>query len=46
MLQDGLNAGEVAHRLGYSSPSQFSREFKRLFGAPPLREVLRLREAS
>lgn len=46
MLQDGLNAGEVAHRVGYSSPSQFSREFKRFFGAPPLREVQRLREAS
>lgn len=46
MLQDGLNAGEVAHRVGYSSPSQFSREFKRFFGAPPVQEVQRLREAS
>lgn len=45
MLQEGLSAGEVAHRVGYGSPSQFSREFKRLFGAAPTQEVQRLREA-
>lgn len=45
MLNDGLNAGEVAHRVGYGSPSQFSREFKRLFGMPPTYAVERLREA-
>ena len=35
MLSEGLNAGETAHRIGYGSPSQFSREFKRLFGVSP-----------
>ena len=44
MLQDGLGAGEVAHRVGYGSPSQFSREFKRLFGVAPTQEAQRLRE--
>jgi len=40
MLSDGLNAGEAAYRVGYQSQSQFSREFKRLFGATP-RQTLR-----
>lgn len=44
MLQDGMSAAEAAHRVGYGSPSQFSREFKRLFGAAPSQEVQRLRE--
>lgn len=35
MAHDGINAGSAAHRVGYESVSQFSREFKRLFGAPP-----------
>ncbi|MFM0642174.1 AraC family transcriptional regulator, partial [Paraburkholderia metrosideri] len=30
-------------RVGYDSPSQFSREYSRLFGAPPLRDVSQLR---
>lgn len=44
MLQGGLSAGEAAHQVGYGSPSQFSREFKRLFGIAPTQEVQRLRE--
>jgi AraC-like DNA-binding protein len=43
MLKDGLGAAEAAHRVGYASPSQFSREFKRLFGSSPTRELRRLR---
>jgi AraC-like DNA-binding protein len=39
MLVDGLEAAAAAHRVGYESPSQFSREYRRLFGAPPKREV-------
>ncbi len=35
----------AAHRVGYESPSQFSREYSRHFGAPPLRDVTRLRQA-
>jgi AraC-like DNA-binding protein len=37
-----LDAGDVAHRVGYESASQFTREYKRLFGEPPLRDARRL----
>ncbi|GHH49339.1 MULTISPECIES: AraC family transcriptional regulator [Gammaproteobacteria] len=46
MLVDGLEAAAAAHRVGYESPSQFSREYKRLFGAPPRAEVMAVRTAS
>ncbi|MGQ5525503.1 AraC family transcriptional regulator N-terminal domain-containing protein [Chitinimonas sp. PSY-7] len=39
MVQDGLSAGAAAARVGYVSASQFSREFKRLFGRSPSDEV-------
>lgn len=39
MVNDGLNAGEAAIKVGYESASQFSREFKRLFGDGPTRVV-------
>lgn len=39
MIRDGMNASTAAFRVGYASPFQFSREYKRLFGAPPSREV-------
>lgn len=39
MLSDGLEAAEASFRVGYESPSQFSREYRRLFGAPPRRDV-------
>jgi AraC-like DNA-binding protein len=42
MLQ-GLAAAAAAHRVGYESPSQFSREYKRLFGASPRAEVAQMR---
>ena len=45
MLQEGMSAGDASHAVGYNSPSQFSREFKRLFGTPPLRELKRLQNA-
>ncbi len=35
MVEQGLNASEACFQVGYSNPSQFSREFKRLFGLPP-----------
>ncbi|MEI9972485.1 MAG: helix-turn-helix transcriptional regulator [Ignavibacteriota bacterium] len=43
MVHEGLRAGIAAERVGYESPSQFSREFKRLFGASPLEETERVR---
>jgi AraC-like DNA-binding protein len=36
----------VGHRVGYDSPSQFSREYRRRFGAPPSRDAARLRAAA
>jgi AraC-like DNA-binding protein len=38
-LGEGLDAGEAAFRVGYESPSQFGREYRRMFGAPPRRDV-------
>jgi AraC-like DNA-binding protein len=35
----------VGQRVGYDNPSQFSREYRRQFGAPPSRDAARLREA-
>jgi AraC-like DNA-binding protein len=43
MLNENLDAGSAAGRVGYESPSQFSREYSRLFGAPPQRDIKRLR---
>lgn len=40
MLSDGLNAAGAAFQVGYESPSQFSREYRRMFGAPPHQEVV------
>lgn len=37
-------AARIAYAVGYESPSQFSREYARLFGLPPVRDALRLRE--
>ncbi|ORM53050.1 AraC family transcriptional regulator [Pantoea conspicua] len=44
MLHDGLKASAAAVRVGYESPSQFSREFKRYFGVTPGEEVSRVRQ--
>jgi AraC-like DNA-binding protein len=46
MLAEDLDAASAGHRVGYSDASQFNREYKRLFGAPPMRDVERLREAT
>lgn len=45
MFSEGLEAASASFRVGYESPSQFSREYSRLFGAPPLRDMHRLRNA-
>jgi AraC-like DNA-binding protein len=46
MLGEGLNAASAGYRVGYNDTSHFNREYKRLFGLPPLRDVERLREAA
>lgn len=43
MLSDGAGAATAAFSVGYESPSQFSREYARLFGAPPRRDVAALK---
>jgi AraC-like DNA-binding protein len=43
MLAERLDAAEAGFRVGYDSPSQFSREYRRLFGAPPIRDIGRLK---
>ena len=43
ILSEALDATSAAHRVGYDSPSQFSREYRRLFGAPPIQDVSRLK---
>ncbi|MEH2295533.1 AraC family transcriptional regulator [Nostoc sp.] len=45
MLGENLDANSAAYRVGYDDASHFNREYKRLFGAPPIRDVERLREA-
>jgi len=45
MLAENLDAAAAAYRVGYESPSQFSREYGRQFGAPPTRDIARLRDA-
>ncbi len=46
LLADTASAEAVAYQVGYASPSQFSREYARLFGEPPRRDAERLRELS
>lgn len=46
MLNHDLDASSTAARVGYESASQFSRDYSRLFGAPPQRDVKRMRDWS
>lgn len=43
MLADGLDVGAAGFAVGYQSPSQFSREYRRLYGLPPARDLEALR---
>jgi AraC-like DNA-binding protein len=44
MLFQRMDANEACHRVGYLSPSQFSREYSRFFGSAPTRDIARVRE--
>lgn len=44
MLNESLDASTAAFRVGYESTSQFGREYLRLFGTPPMRDVTALRQ--
>lgn len=46
MLSERLEASTAAYRVGYESASQFSREYSRQFGAPPLRDIAGMRSAA
>lgn len=43
MLGDDLDAANAGFRVGYEDPAYFSRDYKKLFGAPPQRDIARLR---
>jgi AraC-like DNA-binding protein len=44
MITDHVEAGAAAYRVGYESATQFNREYRRLFGAPPIRDTKALRQ--
>lgn len=46
LLSESDDVAAVGFGVGYDSPSQFSREYSRLFGAPPGRDIARLRHVS
>ncbi|WP_323816484.1 AraC family transcriptional regulator [Cellvibrio sp. NN19] len=46
MLNENLEASTAAYSVGYESPSQFSREYKRLFGTSPKQDILTIRKQS
>lgn len=46
MLAERMDAANAAFQVGYESPSQFNREYSRLFGAPPLRDITSLRQTA
>lgn len=46
MLGEDLDAASTAFRVGYNDASHFNREYKRLFGLPPMRDVEQMREAT
>ncbi|WP_312433324.1 AraC family transcriptional regulator [Lacrimispora sp.] len=45
LLSESFEAATVAYRVGYDSPSQFSREYLRMFGLPPISDIKQLRLA-
>ncbi len=44
MLGEGFDAATAGYRVGYDDASHFNRDYKRLFGVPPMRDVARLRD--
>jgi AraC-like DNA-binding protein len=46
MVTGAANAEAAAYQVGYESPSQFSREYSRMFGAPPRRDIATLKTAT
>jgi AraC-like DNA-binding protein len=44
MLSEGFDAASAGYNVGYGNAAQFTREYKRLFGTPPMRDIKQLRE--
>lgn len=44
MLSEELDASTAGYRVGYNDASHFNREYKRLFGRPPVRDIEHLRQ--
>jgi transcriptional regulator GlxA family with amidase domain len=44
LMAGGVEAATVAFKVGYESPSQFSREYRRMFGASPMQDAEQLRQ--
>jgi AraC-like DNA-binding protein len=45
LISEAADAADIAYRVGYESPSQFSREYARLFGLPPKSDLKRLKSS-
>jgi AraC-like DNA-binding protein len=43
MLGENMDVASASFQVGYEDPSYFSRDYKKLFGIPPLRDIARLR---
>jgi AraC-like DNA-binding protein len=46
MLMDGIDASTAAYDVGYESVSQFTREYSRVFGQPPMRDIKAIRNVN
>ncbi len=46
MVAEAVDAAGAGFRVGYESPSQFSRHYARMFGLPPAKDAVRLRRAA
>lgn len=46
LLAESIDAADAAYRVGYESPSQFSREYRRMYGAPPRKDIAALRDSA
>ena len=46
MTDEGETAESSAFKVGYNSPSQFSREYSRMFGTSPLRDATQIKRAA
>jgi AraC-like DNA-binding protein len=46
LLVGGVDAATAGFTVGYESPSQFSREYRRLFGAPPLKDIETIKQSA